>query len=88
MIEYLIHIMGWCDLWYAHPGYRNFWKRRFGGRWHAGVWTGPDNDMICVARAVTREDAERLASPGAYTILGAILKAATKRCLKKGIWIA
>lgn len=40
--------------------------------WYAGVWTGPDSDLICVCRSSSRELADEALSPGGDTAVGAI----------------
>lgn len=35
--------------------------------WHAGVWTGPDRDLICVMRCSSRELADEALSPACET---------------------
>jgi hypothetical protein len=62
------HEAGFTDIWYAHPGPHPFahrfgTPRAIGPRWHAGIWTGPHEDMICVKRCDTVEEANRCASP-------------------------
>jgi len=71
--EWIMDCMGWTDVWYAHPG-----PWRTPKRWHAGIWTGPQLDLICVRRCDTNAEAERCLSPGASTILGAVLAAYCK----------
>lgn len=68
------HDAGFTVLWYAHPGINNYYadidtipRARFGGRWHAGVDTGPDGDLICVKHCASKEEAEDWLSPGGYT---------------------
>ena len=73
LVEWLMHRMGWTDIWYAHPG-----PMKPHHDWYAGIWTGPQHDLICVRRCDNNEDAEFCLSPGADTILGAVLLA----CLK------
>lgn len=68
--EWLAHRAGFADIWYAHPG-----PSTMRGRWHAGHWTGPDGDLLCVKHCDTDEETELYLSPSANTILGAILKA-------------
>lgn len=53
---------------------------RFRGRGHcfAGVWTGPQQDLICVKHCETNEEANKWLSPRAYTIVGAVFKAFLK----------
>jgi len=58
------HDAGFTDLWYAHPGDRS---PSTYGHWFAGMWTGPDNDLICVRLANTPGEAERYLSPCAHT---------------------
>lgn len=81
IVEIICHRMGWTDIWYAHPGpwglyrlitsFHLFWP----GSWHAGVWTGPQNDLICVRRCSTNDEAEKYLSPPAPTALLACLRA-------------
>ncbi len=42
-LEQIMHRMGWTDVWYAHSG-----RCRCGNRWHVGVWSGKDNDLLCI----------------------------------------
>lgn len=85
-LERRFHEAGFMDIWYAHPGPRAYdyylegeRRERFGGRWHAGVFTGPQHDLICVKQCETNEEAERYLSPGAYSIAEAIEAALAKR---------
>jgi hypothetical protein len=64
------HDAGFTHLWYAHPGGTE--HNRFGKRWHAGMWTGPDGDLICVRPCETSVEAERCLSPGADTPAAAV----------------
>lgn len=82
------HAAGFTDIWYAHPGpkpYAHYQtgevRERFGPRWHAGVWTGPDRDLLCVKPCDTAEDAERWLSPGGHSPEGAVRIALAKRSL-------
>jgi hypothetical protein len=68
-LERLMHDAGFTHIWYAHPGPKNF---RWRDRWHAGVWTGPHADLLCVKKCDTKEEAEKWLSPGSSTIDGAI----------------
>lgn len=84
--ESLFHDAGFMDIWYAHPGPRDYTyylegeaREKFGGRWHAGVFTGPQHDLICVKQCATNEEAERYLSPGAHSIAEAIETALAKR---------
>jgi hypothetical protein len=80
LTELLVHVLQWDAVWYAHPGgCLPRLGRHWGGRWHAGVWTGLDGDLICVRRCDTKGQAEKHLSPGSRTVLGAVLKAAWKR---------
>jgi len=67
----VFHELGWTDLWYANPGgaYRPAPHPRdlLDGRWHAGVWTGPQHDLICVKQCSTNAEAEIWLSPGGQT---------------------
>ncbi len=78
---YKMHVNGFTDLWYAHPGSGNFnWPER----WHVGHWTGPDNDLICLKLCATGEEAEKWLSPGGSDPWDALNKAIEKlRCLKQ-----
>jgi len=68
--ELLMHEARFSDIWYAYPGPGP--ENRFGERWHAGVWTGPQHDLICVKRCKTNEEANRWLSPGANSIQEAV----------------
>ncbi len=72
--ELIIHLNGWDAVWYANPGKLSRWLLS-SGRWHVGFWTGPHNDLVCVARTASRTAAEKWLSPGGRTILSAALKA-------------
>jgi len=69
------HDAQFTDLWYANPGpgvhtqdgQKRYLHERFGPRWHAGVWTGPQQDLVCVKHCETNEEAERWLSPGGWT---------------------
>ncbi len=80
LTELIMHRMGWTDIWYAHPGsrgvFRDVWRwLRWDGRWHVGVWTGPEADLLSVRYCDTNAEAERWLSPGGRTILTAVLGA-------------
>jgi len=61
------HDAGFMDITYFHPGPRNYRAEKFGPRWHAGVWTGPQRDLLCVKACETNEEAELCLSPGGWT---------------------
>lgn len=60
------HEEGFGDLWYANPG-GQYGRKNFGGRWHAGVFTGPQRDLICVKPCDTNEEANQWLSPEGWT---------------------
>lgn len=72
--EATMHARDWTAIWYAHPG--PLTPEEAGPRWHAGVWTGAEGDLLCVKRCETNEEAERYRSPGAGSIVGAVEAAA------------
>lgn len=78
LTELLMHRMGWDAVWYTGSApsvwyaVQAWWR---GDVCFVGTWTGPQNDLLCVRRCDTAEEAERCLSPGARTILGAALKA-------------
>ena len=78
--ELIIHKMGWTVVWYAHPGgsYLRNLTGRWGGRWHVGVDTGPQHDLICLKHCRTNKEAERWLSPGGSLISIAVIKAILK----------
>lgn len=76
------HDAGFTDIWYAHPGGDQ--HNRFGERWHAGMWTGPDHDLICVTECKTAEEAERCLSPGGDSPEHATLLALAKLAQLRG----
>jgi len=49
-----------------------------GPRWHVGVWTGPDSDLVCLKDCNTKEEAERWLSPGGWTPADAVHQAKVK----------
>jgi hypothetical protein len=68
------HEAHFTDIWYAHPGrhpYEDYQpggaREHFGPRWHAGVFTGPQHDLICVRSCATNDEAERYLSPGGWS---------------------
>jgi len=71
---------GWDAVWflgsngrkgkYARP--LNFLRR---DACLVGTWTGPDNDLLCVRRCRTAEDAEKYLSPAGWTITDAAIRA-------------
>ena len=81
--EIIMDRLGWTDIWYAHPGpYARRIFSTFGPlpkRWHVGVWTGPDRDLICVRHCEDLASARASKSPGARTILGAVVAALVVR---------
>lgn len=67
--ELLISYLGWNDVWFSGtPGIR------LDQRWHVGIWTGPQNDLLATKRCVTTTEANEYLAPGADTILGACVK--------------
>ena len=72
----IVHHLKWDALWYANPGptYLQY-LRIFGPRWHAGTWTGPDGDLVCVKKCHTSAEAERCLSPSGWTPGDAVLRA-------------
>ena len=86
IVELICHRMGWSSIWYANPGpygltalLKNKFELAWPGRWHVGVWTGPQNDLICVKHCQTNPEAEKYLSPSGPTAtlacLGALWKA-------------
>jgi len=82
------HEAGFTDIWYAHPGPRPYAHyqpsadgecKQYGPRWHAGVWTGPEHDLLCVQPCKTNEEAARYLSPGSWSPEGAVFLAIQKR---------
>jgi hypothetical protein len=80
------HAAGFTDIWYAHPGphcYEDYQLGRsmdnFGPRWHAGVWTGPEHDLVCVRTCSTNKEANRYLSPGGWSPEEAVRRALAKR---------
>lgn len=71
------HDRGWTDLWYANPGWK-YKRKGCGPRWHAGVWTGPQRDLICVKNCSTNAEAEKWLSPGGWTPDEAVALAVAK----------
>ncbi len=70
IVEAILHRSGWQHIWYAHPGnfgFRALVRGRFGllwpGRWMVGVWTGPQNDLLCVRHCRSNHEAEKYLSP-------------------------
>ena len=51
------------------------WRDRF----HVGVWTGRDGDLICVKQCSTNEEAERYLAPGSSSLVMAAARSAWKR---------
>lgn len=74
----VFHDAGFSDLWYAHPGPGSYLSARSGPRWHAGIWTGPERDLLCVKHCNTNAEAERWLSPGGWTPEEAVLAALEK----------
>jgi hypothetical protein len=80
------HAAGFTDIWYAHPGphcYKDYQLGRlmdhFGPRWHAGIWTGPEHDLVCVRACSTNKEANRYLSPGGWSPEEAVRCALAKR---------
>jgi len=74
-IEEIMHEMEWTTIFYFHPGMPYFdWP----DNWAAGVWTGPQDDLLCVKPCETNEEAERWLSPCANSALDAVLLAQDK----------
>jgi hypothetical protein len=60
------HDAGFETLWYAGTP-APYQDRQFGPRWHAGIWTGPDSDLVCVVPSGTAELAEEALSPAGWS---------------------
>ena len=66
---------GWSHIWYANPfsegepDWREKCKGHYEDRWHVGVWSGPDNDIICVMPAKHKYLAEWFSSSGSESVL-------------------
>ena len=71
----VFHDQGWDSLWYAHPGAR---YQMLGDRWFAGVWTGPEHDLICLKVCKTNKEADQWLSPASRTPEDAVRYAALK----------
>lgn len=56
--------LGWGDLWC--PGSGPECKAK-GAVWFAGVWTGPQHDLICLKKCDTNEEANIWLSPSGRT---------------------
>ncbi len=69
---------GFSTLVYFHPGEGH---RDWADRWVAGILTGRDNDLICVRKCKTTQEAEKWLSPSASDIVSALEKAVA---LKEG----
>ena len=77
---------GWADMWYANPFQKGTvltnnnigLGTNFGPRWACGVWTGPQNDLLCLKECDTNEEANEWLSPMGYTPKAAALKARKK----------
>lgn len=52
-----------ADIWkaFSEAGFMDLWGN--GSTWFAGVWTGPQHDLICVKHCDTNEEAEIWLSP-------------------------
>ena len=75
--EYMMHRFGWADICYFGP--RTFFQSlKWGERWHIGVWTGPQNDLLCLKPCKTNEECEIWLSPGGTTIKLAMIGAISK----------
>ena len=73
VIEQVMKAYGWTDLWYIGD---DLLSRP---SWLAGVWTGPDNDLICLQHCETNEEAEQYLSPAGWSIAEALHLAIEKR---------
>jgi hypothetical protein len=75
------HDAGFRDLWYAHPGgdYDQSHFREPNPRWHAGIWTGPQNDLICIKICETNKEANKFLSPSGWTPEEATVLAVRKK---------
>ena len=65
---------GFTNIWYSNPwplGSSPNYDRP-GQRWFAGVWTGPQNDMLCLKICPTNEEAETWLSPAGYDLRDAV----------------
>jgi hypothetical protein len=77
--ELIMHKMGWTDIWYAHAEYL------MKSRWFVGLWTGEQNDLICIKRCNTNQEAEKYLSPAASSIFLAVLFSCLKAMYKRVI---
>lgn len=79
----------WDAIWYANPfSATQSWYHDLPdeeaplndkkGRWHCGVWTGPQNDLLCLIKCDTNEEGEKWLSPPGDTPLDAIAAAEIK----------
>jgi len=59
-----MQMFGWTDIWFP--------ARK---RWYVGVWTGPDNDLLCVKHCKTNAEAEQFLSPCGSTLAEACTRA-------------
>ncbi len=75
----MMHQAGFADIWYAYPG-----LLMSENCWHAGIWTGPQNDLLCVKKCDTNDEANRYLSPGANSPYEAVAQAII-RCEALGV---
>jgi len=78
LTEYVMHKYNWTDIWYAHPGP---WISPINlrKRYCVGIWTGRDNDLLCLKKCKTNPEAEIWLSPAGSLIITALIKAMIKR---------
>lgn len=72
--EKLMKRYGWNDIWSPTAGDPYDPPSRF----FVGIWTGPDNDLICLKHCKTAKEAEEYLSPAGITLIDAAKKAERK----------
>jgi hypothetical protein len=74
------HDAGFSDIWYANPGPAKAGRPDYAlePRWFAGVWSGPDYDVVCIKHCISKTEIERLISPPGHSPEEAVELALTK----------
>jgi hypothetical protein len=75
IVEWIMNRYGWKDIWCLGSNGPLDSTFKFLGpeKCYVGIWTGPEQDLLCLRKCSTVEQAEKFLSPGGWTILHAVL---------------
>jgi len=71
---------GFSDIWYSNTYAVGtiLHEPDFNQRWHVGVWTGPNRDMLCLKQCYTDDEASLWLAPSGNDIQEAFEKSVEK----------